>query len=233
MLRRSLTFATAALAVALAVACTGDSEEPSTPASTEPATSVVTPITQQALENATITTDLVPEGQVNLQGGTHSQPAAPGSAATVDFELSSTVVDDLDGDGFDDGAMIVRSSGSGSGTFYDLYVFLAAESGLQQVAKEQLGDRIVVEGIAAGPGGVTVFYLDRPADAPRTRRREGRGHSGRPRPGVARAAEPHPRDGDRHAPGDVDHVAGRRRLRRSRPGGGGRLVRLRREHAVG
>lgn len=173
MFRRTLlplTLASLALSVAaLGAACTSDDEATPTPTESPTASATMAaaePVTDELLRNATIRTDLVPAGEVQLEDGAFSAEAAPGSASRIEFALDSTVIDDFNADGVDDGAMVVRSSGGGSGTFYDLHVFLATPDGPEAIASEALGDRIVVQGIESGPGGVTVVYLSRPSDAP-------------------------------------------------------------------
>ncbi len=172
MLRRILMLASAAALLAMGAACTGDDDatpEPTeSPEATGTVASTVQPVTDTVLQNVTIPTDLLPAGSVTLQNGEHAEAAAPGSASMVELAVKMTVVDDFNEDGIDDGAMIVRSSGGGSGTFYDLYVFVASEGGPELLASQFLGDRIEVQGIESGPGGVTVVYLDRDAEAPMT-----------------------------------------------------------------
>lgn len=168
MIRRSLIVFSAVALLVFGAACTGDDDTPDPTETGEPTGAALTPVTAEVLAGVTLPTDLVPSGSVTLQGGEHSEEAAPGSASQIEFTTSDVVVDDLDGDGVDDGAIIVRSSGGGSGAFYDLHVFLAAEGGPQLIASESLGDRIEVQGLESGPSGVTVVYLTRPLDAPMT-----------------------------------------------------------------
>ncbi len=177
MFRRSLLLTGAAIVLTLGAACTSDDSAPTETATPAPTSSPIEgtgeqpagsadPVTDDFLRNAVITTDLVSAGEVHLEGGEYSEVAAPGSASMIEFVIDSTVIDDLDGDGTDDGAMIVRSSGGGSGTFYTLHVYLASEDGPLLVASEQLGDRIEVQGIQSMPGEITVEYLDRDESAP-------------------------------------------------------------------
>jgi|GEM_PF-1455102 len=161
MLRRPFILVTAAAILALGAACTSEEDPTPTPTETPTETAMLEPVTDLTLRSATIPTDLVATGEVNLQGG-------EATAEGAEFGIANTVVDDFNEDGVDDGAMIVRSSGGGSGTFYDLHVFLANEGGPELVASEFLGDRIEVQGIESGPGGVTVVYLDRESGAPMT-----------------------------------------------------------------
>lgn len=163
MLRRPLILATAAALLVLGAACTSEDDSTPTPTAETPTETsteaTLEPVTELVLRSATIPSDLVPAGEVNLQDG-------EATIESAQFSIANTVVDDFNDDGVDDGAMIVRSSGGGSGTFYDLHVFLATEGGPELVASEFLGDRIDVQGIESGPGGVTVVYLDRASDAP-------------------------------------------------------------------
>ncbi|MGE3961014.1 MAG: Gmad2 immunoglobulin-like domain-containing protein [Dehalococcoidia bacterium] len=172
MLRRTLLLAATTALLTLGAACTSEDDttpQPTgSPDTTGAPTSTAAPITDDALRNAAIPTDLLPAGSVTLEGGEYAEAAAPGSASMVEFAVEMTVVDDFNEDGVDDGAMIVRSSGGGSGTFYDLHVFLAAEGGPELVATSSLGDRIEVQGIESGPGGITVVYLTRDDETPMT-----------------------------------------------------------------
>ena len=168
MLRQSLLAVSMAALLMVGAACTGDDDAPDPTETSEPTGAALTPVTADVLARVTLPTELAPSGSVTLEGGEHSEEAAPGSASRIEFTTTQSVVDDLNGDGVDDGAIIVRSSGGGSGTFYDLHVFVAAEGAPQLIASESLGDRVEVQGIESGPSGVTVGYLTRPSDAPMT-----------------------------------------------------------------
>lgn len=168
MLRRSLLVVSTAALLLVSAACTADDDAPDSTETSEPTGAALTPVTADLLAGVTFPTDLVPSGAVTLEGGEHSEEAAPGSASRIEFTTEMSVVDDLNEDGVDDGAIIVRSSGGGSGTSFDLHVFLAAEGAPRLIASESLGDRIEVQGIESGPSGVTVVYLTRPSDAPMT-----------------------------------------------------------------
>ena len=168
MLRQSLLAVSMAALLMVGAACTGDDDTPDPTETSEPTGTALTPVTADVLARVTLPTELAPSGSVTLEGGEHSEEAAPGSASRIEFTTTQSVVDDLNGDGVDDGAIIVRSSGGGSGTFYDLHVFVAAEGAPQLIASESLGDRVEVQGIESGPSGVTVVYLTRPSNAPMT-----------------------------------------------------------------
>lgn len=168
MSRRSLVLISAAALLVLGVACIGEDDAPEPTETSEATTAGFMPVTPDILAGVTIPSGLAPSGSVTLERGEYSAEAAPGSASQIEFTTMQSVVDDLNDDGVDDGAIIVRSSGGGSGTFFDLHVFLAAEGGPQLIASESLGDRVDVQGIESGPSGVTAVYLTRPSGAPMT-----------------------------------------------------------------
>lgn len=163
-------------AAALLVGCSGgDDAATATPTETTTATAQATAtapaetiagIDEAALASVTLTTDLVPAGEVTLKDGAFEVEAAPGSASKIQFSLAETAFGDLDGDGADDAAVIVVSDGGGSGTFYDLHIILATADGPRDLGASPIGDRIVITGVAIDGNEVVVDYLDRAPDAP-------------------------------------------------------------------
>lgn len=104
-------------------------------------------------------------GDVTLTDGTSSVPAAPGSATQILTELTlRQSYAYLDGDGIADAATVIRQQSGGSGTFSYLSVVPSGSPGPAPAVF--LGDRIIVERLAAGHGRVTVTYLDRAPGVP-------------------------------------------------------------------
>ncbi len=105
------------------------------------------------------------DGDVTLTDGVSSVPAAPNSATQIVTEL--TVRQSyayLDGDAIADAATVIRQQPGGSGTFSYLSVVPSGSVGTAPTVF--LGDRIIVERLAAGNGRVTVTYLDRSPGEP-------------------------------------------------------------------
>jgi len=104
-------------------------------------------------------------GDVTLTDGSSSIPAAPGSATQIVTELTvRQSFAHLDGDTIADAATVISQQSGGSGTFSYLTVVASGSSGPAPVAL--LGDRIIVDRVAAAHGEVSVTYLDRPQGAP-------------------------------------------------------------------
>lgn len=114
--------------------------------------------------DATGATYLVEGKSVSLVHGRAESPAAPDSAAKVVTQLGQTATGDVDGDGKPDTAVILTSSGGGSGTFS--YVGLVRSGSAGPVKAVLLGDRVSVTSIAVDGGAISVAFLDRPAGAP-------------------------------------------------------------------
>jgi hypothetical protein len=98
----------------------------------------------EALKNAQYTEDLVPGGTVQLANGEYSEPAAPGSASMTTVLMTPWVAyGQLNGQ--DSAAVILVSSGGGSGSFYTLHAMQAQNGKPVDVASTQLGDRVKIK----------------------------------------------------------------------------------------
>src|SRR3954468_16961047 len=74
-------------------------------------------LTWQSLLNATYTTSVTPRGAA-LRDGAFEAPAAPGSASKITVRLADIAAfGDLDGNLAPDVAVVLSTSGGGSGTF--------------------------------------------------------------------------------------------------------------------
>ncbi len=111
-------------------------------------------LTLEALRNGTYPVDGVPGGTAKLTNGTFSVAAAPGSAsmATATFVMAAggTIA------GQPGGAVVLASSGGGTGQFVDLY---AVDATGKTTAKTSLGDRIKTEALAIDIAGRIVVDL--------------------------------------------------------------------------
>ena len=120
----------------------------------------------RALRNAVYPTSLQ-QGTVTLRDGIFEQAAAPGSASLVTVRLADFAgFGRLDGDGAVDAAVILTTSGGGSGVFIDL-VAVRNESGVAHpIARVQLGDRVLVREVRVDGGIVVVRLRDRGSGDP-------------------------------------------------------------------
>src|SRR5436190_8654448 len=101
-------------------------------------------LTWQSLLNATYATSVTPRGAA-LRDGTFEAEAAPGSASKVIVRLADVAAfGDLDGNLAPDAAVVLVSSGGGSGTFVELAAVRNERGAAQPVATVLLGDRILV-----------------------------------------------------------------------------------------
>ena len=114
-------------------------------------------LTLETLRNAEYQVEYTADGTAKLANGEYSEPAAPGSASKVVVKMSDFVaLGDLTGDGVDDAAVILVSSGGGSGTFYDLVVMVDENGVPTQAAGTLLGDRIQIKSLTIEDGQVVI-----------------------------------------------------------------------------
>lgn len=105
---------------------------------------------------------------VHLVDGVAEDEAAPGSASRVVTRFSGKILEtNLTGAGHDDVVLILTQETGGSGTFFYLVAAIRTTSGYVGSNGYFLGDRIVMQSVAPGPGrSVIVRYLDHPAREP-------------------------------------------------------------------
>jgi hypothetical protein len=120
-----------------------------------------------SIEGVAFPSQYAPNGQVVLTQGRAEVPLAAGSASTLLVQLGQQVaIDDFNGDGQTDIAIVLISSPGGSGTFYDLYVVLGDNGQARPLPPVNLGDRIKVESVVSQDGQVVVNYLTHAPDQP-------------------------------------------------------------------
>lgn len=101
-------------------------------------------LTWQSLLNATYTTSITPRGAA-LRDGSFEVEAAPGSASKITVRLADIAAfGDLDGNLAPDAAVVLVSSGGGSGTFVELAAVRNERGAAHPVATVLLGDRVLV-----------------------------------------------------------------------------------------
>ena len=123
--------------------------------------------TREALGNLTYLSDFGEDGTVQLTNGQYAAPAAEGSASQVRVGLSNfAAFGDLNGDGVDEAAVILVSSGGGSGVFYDLAVVMDKNGTLTNVAVDNLGDRVQIKGLQIANGEIVVSLITHAPEDP-------------------------------------------------------------------
>jgi heat shock protein HslJ len=119
----------------------------------------------ETLQNAEYQTDWTPEGTVRLESGEYRAPAAPGSASEIVIQLSEYVaVGELDGQSA--AAVILYSSGGGSGTFVELHVMVERNGQPYDTAWTQLGDRVQINSLAIEDNQIVVDMITHGPDDP-------------------------------------------------------------------
>lgn len=101
-------------------------------------------------------------GRVRLVDGRYREPAAPGSASALEVELMAVAQGDLDNDGQADAAVVLATSGGGSGRFYELVPVIRGRAG----QATGLGDRIELQSVTIEAGEVRVVAGTRRANDP-------------------------------------------------------------------
>ncbi|MCO6450613.1 MAG: META domain-containing protein [Caldilineales bacterium] len=107
----------------------------------------VAALAMESLANATYQSELTATGAATLTGGAYREPAAEGSASEIMVTLTDHIgLGELNGT--PSAAVVLASSGGGSGTFYNLAVVQEVDGQPQNVASVQLGDRVQVNSVA-------------------------------------------------------------------------------------
>jgi hypothetical protein len=110
------------------------------------------------------------EGQpVTLVEGLSETPAAPGSASRIVTRYAGTeATGDLDGDGRQDSAFLIRQSRGGSGTFYYVVAAVSRDGAYSGTNAVLLGDRIAPQSLSVSNGALVVTYAGRAPGAAMT-----------------------------------------------------------------
>lgn len=121
------------------------------------------PLTLAALKNGTFLTEFERSGRVRLVNGLYEN--APEHLA---IQLASDRVarGDLNGDGAEDAVCLLTTESGGSGTFVDLAVVLNRKGLPENVARLQLGDRVIINGVRVEGRSIVVEMVTHgPGDA--------------------------------------------------------------------
>ena len=116
-------------------------------------------MTVSMLANAEYRSEFSPGGTVRLVDGVHRAKIVPGAAAELNVSLGKVAIGDLNGDDFEDGAVILITSAGGSGTFRHLAALLNRNGTPEHVAVFFLGDRIRVESLSISSGRIEAAML--------------------------------------------------------------------------
>lgn len=123
-------------------------------------------LTWNALRNATYPTSVVARGAA-LHDGAFEQEAAPGSASRIIVRLADIAsFGDLDGAGDVDAAVILMSSGGGTGTFVELAAVRNDAGTAHPIASALLGDRVLVREVRIQDRAIVVRLRARGATDP-------------------------------------------------------------------
>jgi len=127
-----------------------------------PSTDAIThaPPSREALADAEYLSEFASGGKARLKDGSYREKATPESAIDIVITLHERYAcGDLDGDGWDDAAVILVVQSGGSGTFYYLCAVLNEEGALVNVATLFLGDRILIRDLLIQSGQIKIDML--------------------------------------------------------------------------
>jgi len=114
-------------------------------------------LTPQALKNAEYRSEQYGDTWVKLKNGKHEERTEPDGTLEFVLRLSDKIAfGDLNNDGRQDAAVILVSSGGGSGSFRELIAVLDKNGSPRQAAVQFLGDRTDIKSIAIRSGVIHV-----------------------------------------------------------------------------
>jgi hypothetical protein len=105
---------------------------------------------------------------VQLKDGKYFKPWLPGSTTGLEVGISENKITfgDLNGDRKEDAAVIVRSTGGGSGVFYELAIMINKDGKPIYLTSKFLGDRIIINSLVIESGIITLdMTVHGPGDA--------------------------------------------------------------------
>jgi len=126
------------------------------------------PLTLEALKNAAYLSEWPADGVAQLVDGEYEEEIVPGAASKliIVFYPDMYAFGDLDGDGVEDAAVVLATSGGGSGTFISLEAVINDRGTPNHVATASLGDRVQVNSVAIESGEITVDMVTHGPDDP-------------------------------------------------------------------
>ncbi|MFC2053180.1 hypothetical protein ACFLV7_02615 [Chloroflexota bacterium] len=121
--------------------------------------------TDAELKNTEYQSEWIDSGIVKLTNGEYREQAALGSASEIVIMLTDhAACGKLEGQ--DAIAVILVSSGGGSGSFYDLAVLVKTEGRSENVAIQSLGDRVMVNSLVIENDEIVLDMLTHGPDDP-------------------------------------------------------------------
>lgn len=125
-------------------------------------------LTLEALKNAEYQSEWPADGLAKLTDGEYEEEIVPGAASKliIVFYRDIYAFGDLDGDGVEDAAVVLATSGGGSGTFISLEAVINDKGTPNHVATASLGDRVEVKSVAIESGKITVDMVTHGPDDP-------------------------------------------------------------------
>jgi heat shock protein HslJ len=120
---------------------------------------------EDALQNMSYKSEWGESGTVQLQDGEYRAPAAPGSASEIIVQVAGPIAyGELNGQPA--AAVVLASSGGGSGTFMDLAVVMEQDGQPVNVATTSLGDRAQINSVAVENNEIVVDMVTHGPDDP-------------------------------------------------------------------
>lgn len=128
-------------------------------------------LTVETLKNAEYQSEWPSGGAAKLTDGIYREKYMEGAASelVIAFIQDMHAFGDLDGDGVEDAAVILATSGGGSGTFISLEAVINDNGTPNHAASVLLGDRVQVKSVAVESVEITVDMVTHGPDDPRYR----------------------------------------------------------------
>ena len=125
-------------------------------------------LTVETLKNAEYQSEWPAGGAAKLTDGIYREKYMEGAASELVIALILDVpaFGDLDDDGVEDAAVILATSGGGSGTFISLEAVINDKGAPNHAATVLLGDRVHVKSVAVESGEITVNMVTHGPDDP-------------------------------------------------------------------
>jgi len=149
-------FALVLFSLAALGACRGKAPEPS------PA------LTVDVLKNAEYRSEWPADGLAKLMDGEYQEEIVPGAASKLIIVVYPDMhaFGDLDGDGVEDAAVVLATSGGGSGTFISLEAVINDQGMPKHAASVLLGDRAQIKSVTIEAGEISVEMVTHGPDDP-------------------------------------------------------------------
>ena len=120
---------------------------------------------RQALSNAKYILEDTPIKMVHLKNGFYKKEFTAGTSDLIEVQLlEERAFGDINGDGTEDAAVILKVYTGGTGEYYCLELMINKKGSPKPLPDVFLGDRIAVKSLVIRPGSVLVNMLDRKPD---------------------------------------------------------------------